>query len=131
VKSTPSFWTPATLLAIGIALLALAVSVAAYLSIEHAQRLAAAVATQRSIAVAYEDRALRCLDHTVAALGAGGARRAERSLNMSEGITLCLVQSRENARLDETALRECIRHLEAANLVAMPGEAGVGRLPAC
>jgi hypothetical protein len=125
--------TPFTVTAVALSAIALAVVLVAHFLISRAGRMADAVAAQGAVAEAYERRALLCLDQSEAALAdPGAAERAERSLNISGGITLCLVRARDDARLDEAALEACISELEAANLVPGTGADGAAVLiPAC
>jgi hypothetical protein len=123
--------TPFTRMAVALSLVALVAAVAAYAFIEHAGRSAAAVTAQSALADAYGRRALRCLDVSEAALGdPAGAERARRSLNISGGITLCLVKARDDARLDEDVLAACIARVEAANAVPAADATSATR-PAC
>ena len=122
-------FSPLTLAACGLAVLAVGASAGAYYSIARAERRADAVRVQQAVATAIEARALRCLDRATVAPGDfEAAERARRSLNISAGITFCLVNAREDAHLDHAELDACVRALEAENMIS---DGLASQRPAC
>ena len=119
--------------ALGIAGAALAASLFALGYIRHSGRLVADVEVATAIADAYQRRAIDCIDLARGWIGQPESHaRARMSLDLSRGLTLCLVTARDDARLDVGALSACVREVEIVNTIFedIPGGAGLAR-PAC
>jgi hypothetical protein len=116
-----------------VAAVALAVSLGSWLHIGRSTRLAEAARVQAILVEAYQGRAFGCLDTAVAALRDPALLdRAEKSLDIARGITLCLVKGRDGALLRIDEADACVKDVEARNTVldAGPAETVVAR-PAC
>lgn len=121
------------LVAVAVVLAALAASVGALGYSRHSGQMVSDVELQTTITGAYQRRAVDCLDLARSWIGDPRQRaRASMSLDLSRGLTLCLVKSREDARLDLDILSACVREIETINSVfeIAPG-AGILAHPAC
>lgn len=134
---TPGFpATPVTITgaaALGIAGAALAASLYALGHVRHSGRLAADVEVASTITDAYQRRAIDCIDLASGWIGRPESHlRARMSLELSRGLTLCLVKAREDARLDMRALSACVAEVEIVNTIieSIPGGGAMAR-PAC
>jgi hypothetical protein len=107
-----------------IAALAIASAFGALMQVLHSDRLVAEVEVQTVVAEAYQSRAIHCLDLARAWIEDDDRRPlALMSLNISKGITFCLVRARDHARLEVEALTDCTREVEAAGTVLDHGDA--------
>lgn len=119
--------------ALGMAGLALAASLFALGYVRHSGRLAADVEVASALTDAYQRRAIDCIDLASGWIGRPESHaRARMSLELSRGLTLCLVKAREDARLDIRALSACVAEVEIVNTIfeSIPGGGAVAR-PAC
>jgi hypothetical protein len=126
-------WTRASQLAVAVTFLAVAIAVGALAYGRRSERLLAEVELQAVLVETYQNRALDCLDLARIWMDdAAQRRRAQLSLDLSKGITLCLVKARDAGRISVGALGACIREVETANTVidVTLGGAGIQR-PAC
>ncbi len=134
---TPAISTPILtvngLLAVGIAMTALCGAIGALAYVRHSGQLASEVAMQTTISQAYQRRAVDCLDLARGWIGDPDQRgRASMSLDLSRGLTLCLVRARNDARINISMLEACVLEVETANTVfeITPGS-GILLHPAC
>ena len=119
-------WTPTGLASIVLVLTALAASLSAWVYTGRAAHRVEDVEIQGVLARAYQARATACLDHAAAALGDPALRpHADGSLEISRGITLCLVMNREEAMLGVGSLEACVREVEIANGPLDPAATGM------
>ncbi len=118
-------WTPTGLASVLLILTALAASLSAWIYSGRAAHRVEDVQIQTVLAGAYQARAIACLDHAAAALGDPALRpHADRSLEISRGITLCLVMNRDEAMLGVGGLEACVREVEIANGLLDPAATG-------
>lgn len=109
-------WTLTGLASILLVLTALAASLSAWVYTGRAAHRVEDVQVKAVLTAAYQARAIACLDHAAAALGDPALRiHADSSLEISRGITLCLVMNREEAMLGVGGLEACVREVEIAN----------------
>lgn len=126
-------WRIDGLIAIGAAALAVAGALGALVQTRDSDRLIAEIELQTLVTDAYHHRAIDCLDLARVWMGRSDLlERAQKSLDMSKGITLCLVKARHQARLDMAPLAACIREVETANTIVELGADGTSAVrPAC
>jgi len=126
-------WSRGSLLAVALAAAALAMSLGALLYARQSDRMIAEVEIQTALAEAYQSRAIDCLDLARAWIDDPTRRaRAQMSLDISKGITLCLVKARDEGRMEVGAMATCIREVEAFNTVLEVGPGGGSAShPAC
>lgn len=131
--SAATSWSRDSLLAIVVAATALAAALGALLYARQSDRMIAEVELQTALAEAYQSRAIDCLDLARAWIDDPDRRqRAQMSLDMSKGITLCLVKARDEGRMDVGVMATCIREVEALNTVLEVGPGGgSASRPAC
>lgn len=121
-RTTPAFpVAPVTvhgMMALGVAGAALAASLFALGYIRHSGRLADDVEVAYAITEAFQRRAIDCIDLARAWIGdPEGLARASMSLDISRGLTLCLVKARDDTRLDVGQLSDCVREVEIVNTI--------------
>lgn len=126
-------WSANNLMAVAVATMAVAGSFAALLQARQVDRLVAEIEVQTLVAEAYQSRAMHCLDVARGWIeDAEHRQQAQMSLDLSKGITFCLVRARDRARLEVSALAACTREVEAANSVFDLGPDGTSDLrPVC
>ena len=120
---TTSVWSRDTLVA--VAVVAVAGSVGALAHARYSSWMIKEVEAQAMVTESFQRRAIDCLDLAQTWIGDPVHRsRAEMSLDLSKGITLCLVKSRNEARLDLGTLAACVSEVEAASTVFEVGADG-------
>lgn len=126
-QQTLPFWTRESFAAVLLGTVALATALGSWLYTRHSARMIEATQVQQLVTETLLTRAMHCVD--MASAGLDDPDRAEMSLAMSNGMTLCLVQARDEAQIDIDRLGDCVRTLETANLVLDP--TGATARPAC
>ena len=132
LPAAPS-WTPASLTSIALIVLALAAAAGSWLHARYTMQQVAGIELQMALADAHEARSLACMDLVQAGLAdPAGAELAKKRLNISNGITLCLVKNREAAQVSLDGLSQCIFDLGETNLISVSRPGGIPDLrPAC
>jgi hypothetical protein len=132
LKPSPS-WTPASLIAVALILVALIAASWAWFQTGRASQLDGQIELQTALTDAYELRALACMDLVQVNLDNLQLHAlSEKRLNISNGISLCLFKHREAMRLDVRGMTSCIAEIEAVNQMTgqREGEVPYSR-PAC
>jgi hypothetical protein len=133
-KNPPSvpLWSPTGLASVLLSLAALATALGAWFYAGRAARRVENLQIQAVLSGAYQARAVACLDRAAAALGDPALHsHAAGSLEISRGITLCLIKFRDEAMLRIDALATCVREVEIANGLIVPAASGALAAPPC
>ena len=126
------FWSPTGLTSVLLVVAALAASLSAWVYSGQAARRVRDVEVQTEIARAYQYRAIACLDHAAASLADPALRAfADSSLEVSRGITLCLVKNRDRGVVQIDGLAACVREVEIVNGLLDPSAGAAIAPPPC
>lgn len=126
------FWTLGSVAAVALAVLAVAAAAGGLFQATRATKLEHDLDAQALLANVYLQRSMDCMDLARAEMtGAADLARAEKMLNISKGITLCLVKARDDSVIDAEELSGCMIEIEAGNLIVDPESAEATTRPAC
>lgn len=115
--------SPGVVFAICILAIALGAAIASWMKIQKTAREISAVELQTSLFDAHMARALSCLDLAGTEIhNAEEQRISDMQLRISNGIMLCIVKNRQDAKMSVDGLSRCIEGVEAENLVTLVGQ---------
>ena len=125
-------WSATAVVSAMLVVAALTAALSAWAYTGQAARRVEDVQVQTELARAFQARAIACLDQAAASLGdPSRLARAESSLEISRGITLCLVKNRDQAVVEVDGLATCVREVEVANGLIDPAAGATFAAPPC